>query len=61
MAKSKTLELDLLANAIEAIIGAIYLDQGYAVAEKFILENIVVNLEEVLKEKTYMDAKSYFQ
>ncbi len=51
----------LLANAMEAIIGAIYLDQGYAVAEKFILENIVVNLNEVLKEKTYMDAKSYFQ
>jgi len=51
----------LLANAIEAIIGAIYLDRGYAIAEKFILKNIVVNLDKVLKEKSYMDSKSYFQ
>lgn len=51
----------LLANAMEAIIGAIYLDQGYAPAEKFILKNIVINLEKVLKEKSYMDSKSYFQ
>jgi len=51
----------LLANAMEAIIGAIYLDQGYNAAEKFILENIIVNLDKVLKEKSYMDSKSYFQ
>jgi len=51
----------LLANAMEAIIGAIYLDQGYGAAEKFILKNIVVNLDKVLKEKSYMDSKSYFQ
>ena len=51
----------LLANAMEAIIGAVYLDQGYAEAEKFILKNIVVNLDKVLKEKSYMDSKSYFQ
>lgn len=51
----------LLANAMEAIIGAIYLDQGYEAAEKFILKNIVVNLDKVLKEKSYMDSKSYFQ
>ncbi|MCD6149452.1 ribonuclease III [bacterium] len=51
----------LLANAMEAIIGAIYLDQGYGAAEKFILKNIVVNLDKVLKDKSYMDSKSYFQ
>jgi len=51
----------LLANAMEAIIGAIYLDQGYEAAEKFILKNIVVNLDKVLEEKSYMDSKSYFQ
>jgi len=51
----------LLANAMEAIIGAIYLDQGYDTAKKFILENIVVNIDEILEKKLYIDAKSYFQ
>lgn len=51
----------LLANAMEAIIGAIYLDQGYDPAKNFILENIVVNLKEVLESKSYLDAKSHFQ
>jgi len=51
----------LLANAMEAIIGAIYLDQGYDSAKKFILENIVVNLKEVLESKSYLDPKSNFQ
>lgn len=53
--------LYILANAMEAIIGAIYLDQGYSVAEKFIGEKIIVHLEEILKSKSYLDAKSYFQ
>jgi ribonuclease III len=51
----------LLANALEAIIGAIYIDQGYDPSKKFILENIVVNLEEVIKNKLYLDPKSNFQ
>jgi ribonuclease-3 len=51
----------LLANAMEAIIGAIYLDQGYESAKNFILENIVVNLKEVLESKSYLDPKSNFQ
>lgn len=51
----------LLANAMEAIIGAIYLDQGYDVAKKFILDNVIVNLKEILDKKLYVDPKSYFQ
>ncbi len=51
----------ILANTIEAIIGAIYLDQGYAAARSFILKKIVIHLEEVLTKKLYRDPKSYFQ
>lgn len=51
----------LLANAMEAIIGALYLDQGYAAARDFVLKNVVVRLEEILRDKTHVDPKSYFQ
>lgn len=51
----------LLANAMEAIIGAIYIDQGYDSAKKFVLDNVVVKLKEILENKLYLDAKSYFQ
>lgn len=51
----------LLANAMEAIIGATYLDRGYDVAKDFIMKNVIASLPEVLKEKLYMDPKSYFQ
>lgn len=51
----------LLANAMEAIIGAIYLDQGYGASKKFITENIICNLSEILETKSYLDPKSYFQ
>jgi len=51
----------LLANAMEAIIGAIHLDSGYAEAAKFIERFIIVHLDEVLEKKLYLDPKSYFQ
>ncbi|KKT86961.1 MAG: RNAse III, ribonuclease III [Parcubacteria group bacterium GW2011_GWC1_45_14] len=51
----------LLANAMEAIIGAIYIDQGYESAKRFVLDNVVVKLKEILENKLYLDAKSYFQ
>ena len=51
----------LLANALEAIIGAIFLDLGYDVAKEFVLKNVVVNLKEILEKKLYLDPKSYFQ
>jgi len=51
----------ILANTFESITGAIYLDQGYKAAEKFITENLIINLEKIIEEKTYIDSKSMFQ
>ncbi|NND89137.1 MAG: ribonuclease III [Flavobacteriaceae bacterium] len=51
----------ILANSFEAVTGAIYLDQGYVVSKKFIEDNILVNLAEVLKTGSWMDAKSRLQ
>lgn len=51
----------ILANALEAVIGAIYLDQGYRKAKKFINDNFVVKMDDVLNKKLYQDPKSKFQ
>jgi len=51
----------ILANAVEATIGAIYLDRGYKIAKKFIEENIVTELPNILAQKLYQDPKSKFQ
>lgn len=51
----------ILANAIEAVIGAIYLDRGLAVTKKFIEKNILNLLPEIIEKKLYIDAKSNLQ
>lgn len=51
----------ILANAFEALIGAIYLDQGQEVAAKFIADNLFGMTEKIVAEKLWLDAKSYFQ
>lgn len=51
----------ILANAMEAIIGAIYLDKDYDAAATFIHKNIISKLPHILKYKLYMDPKSRFQ
>ncbi len=53
--------LTLIADTVEAIIGAIYLDQGLEMAKKFIQEQILVRFEEVMEKKLYKDAKSTLQ
>ena len=51
----------ILANAFEAIIGAIYLDQGYEAAAAFIARTILVKLDALIAKGAHQDAKSRFQ
>jgi len=51
----------ILANTLEAIIGAVYLDQGYKVAQQFILVNFSPLIEDIVKDGTWIDSKSRFQ
>jgi ribonuclease-3 len=51
----------ILANAFEAIIGALYLDQGYDAAENFIAGHLYGKIDEVVSGRTWQDAKSRFQ
>ena len=51
----------ILADAFEAIIGALYLDQGYEAAEAFIARNLYNKIDDVIARRAYQDAKSRFQ
>lgn len=59
--KNKKSRHYILANAVEALIGAIYLDQSLVEAKEFILKLIAVKLPEILKTQAYLDPKSCFQ
>jgi len=51
----------ILANAFEALIGAMYLDGGYETARGFIDRVVMNELQQVLDRKLYQDPKSLFQ
>lgn len=54
----------LLANAFEAIVGAIYLDQkesGFTAAKEFIEKNVLGKLKNIIEQELYVDPKSRFQ
>jgi len=51
----------LVANAVESVIGALYIDQGYDAAKDFIEKRIISHLDEVLAQGLYTDPKSRFQ
>lgn len=51
----------ILANSFEAVVGALYLDQGYDTARVFITEAIISTFEEILSSGSWMDPKSHLQ
>jgi len=51
----------ILANTLEALIGAIYVDQGYEAAKKFILDNVTPRAEPIINSGSWTDSKSLFQ
>jgi ribonuclease-3 len=51
----------ILANSFEAVIGAIYLDQGYDAAKQFITDSILSTFENILATGSWMDPKSHLQ
>lgn len=51
----------ILANTLEALIGAIYLDKGYETAHEFIGNFILNKLTSILEQGLHIDAKSRFQ
>ncbi len=51
----------ILANSYEAVLGAMYLDQGYDIVKKFIENSLLITFEEILKTGSWMDPKSSLQ
>ena len=51
----------ILANTLEAFIGSLYLDQGYGVCQKFIKKHLIKELLQIIKTRSFKDAKSLFQ
>lgn len=51
----------ILANSFEAVVGALYLDQGYDVAKRFITESLLVTFKQILETGSWMDPKSHLQ
>jgi ribonuclease-3 len=53
--------LQILANSYEAVLGALYLDQGYEVAKRYVHESLLTTFDEILKTGSWMDPKSHLQ
>lgn len=53
--------LQILANSYEAVIGALYIDQGYEAAKQFISNSLLTTLPGILETGSWMDPKSHLQ
>ena len=50
-----------LANVFEAIVGAIFIDQGYELTEAFVLRSMKNKIDELITNESYKDPKSQLQ
>ena len=53
--------LHIVANCFEALVGAIYLDQGFERAQQLITKYILINMDSILNDGSWRDPKSYLQ
>lgn len=53
--------MQILANSYEAVIGSLYLDQGYEAAKRFIHESLISTFHTILESGSWMDPKSHLQ
>ena len=51
----------ILANCYEAVVGSLYLDQGYDAAARFIHDSLITTFQDILDSGSWMDPKSHFQ
>ena len=51
----------ILADAYEALVGAMYLDQGYETVKQFISRTVLTKTQDIIKQGLYKDAKSFVQ
>jgi ribonuclease-3 len=51
----------ILADAYEALVGAMYLDQGYSSVREFIARTVLLKTDDVIRKGLYKDAKSFVQ
>jgi ribonuclease-3 len=58
---SERARAQILANSFEAVVGALYLDQGYEAAKNFISKTILSTFKDILASGSWMDAKSHLQ
>ncbi len=58
---SERARAQILANSYEAVVGAIYLDQGYDSAKDFISRSLLTTFQEILDTGAWMDPKSHLQ
>ena len=58
---SERARAQILANTYEAVIGALYLDQGYEASKQFIAKSLLPTFDEILESGSWMDAKSHLQ